>query len=255
MLDYHVHAAAHGEYSYTREWISQFLNNARQKGIEEIGFSEHDEFRSLIDFALIEKLRAESRDIRIRSGLEIDYIPGREQIIKEIIAEYNYDYLIGSVHFIDTWGFDHPDFKQHFDDRDIDEIYQEYFSLVKDAVETGLFDVVGHIDLIKIWGHRPKENDVLYYVEPVLRSVKEAGMVIEINSSGLRKAVGEIYPSREILQMLHDLNIPITLGSDAHHPIQLGEGLQEAVNLALASGFSQVVRFERREKFYLPLRL
>jgi histidinol-phosphatase (PHP family) len=252
MLDYHVHAVAHGEYRYTMEWISQFLHRARQKGLKEIGFSEHDEFSALIDYELIEKMRRES-SIQIRMGLEIDYIPGRESIIKEITAGYNYDYLIGSVHFIGTWGFDHPDFKQDFDYRDIDEIYRDYFSLVKDAVETGLFDVVGHIDLIKVWGHRPKENNILYYVEPVLKSVKEAGMVIEINSSGLRKTVAEIYPSQDILQMMHEMDIPITLGSDAHHPTQLGEGLINAVKMARDTGFTQVVRFEGREKKYIPL--
>lgn len=253
LVDYHVHAVAHGEYAYTKAWIDQFIQNARQRKLREIGFTEHDEYQFMIDFPLLESLQQEYTDVQIRLGLEVDYIPGRENQIKQILSQYNYDYIIGSVHFIDGWGFDHPDFKQGFKNQDIDEIYEQYFKLVMAAAESKLFDVVGHMDLIKIWGHRPVKKQVSYYVEPVLKSIKEAGMVIEINSSGLRKPVGEIYPAPEILGMMFALDVPITLGSDAHHPDQLGEGLEEAVLQAKKAGYRYINRLQNHKKYLMPL--
>lgn len=248
LLDYHVHAVAHGEYDYSPEWICKFLARAGELGLQEIGLAEHDEYRELVNRKLIEEIQGQFPAIKIRRGLEVDFIPGRERVIKEFLASGNYDYVIGSVHFIDGWGFDHPDFRQGFDSRDIDEIYREYFNLVKKAAESGLFDIIGHIDLIKIWGHRPYRHDIALYLEPVLRSIKAQGIVIEINSGGMRKPVGEIYPAPEILHMMKDLDIPITLGSDAHHPDQVGEGLQQAARLAGSAGYHKVVRFESRRQ-------
>lgn len=248
LWDYHVHAAAHGEYDYSPEWISRFLENARKLGLKEIGFSEHDEYRELVDHELIAKIQGQFPEPRIRIGLEVDYIPGREQVIEKFLASVNYDYVIGSIHFINGWGFDHPDFRQEFDARDIDEIYSAYFNLVKKAAESGLFDIMGHIDLIKIWGHRPCKRNIAFYLEPVLRSIKAQGIVIEINSSGMRKPVGEIYPAPEIIDMMSALDIPITFGSDAHHPDQIGEGLEQATRLAYRAGYRKAVRFAGRRQ-------
>lgn len=248
LLDYHVHAVAHGEFEYTYEWISKFLKKACLLGLQEIGFAEHDEYRDQVDYELIDKLQNEFPDLQIRCGLEVDYIPGREREIQGFLAEKDYDFVIGSVHFIDGWGFDHPDFRQGFYNKDIDEIYASYFSLVRSAVESGLFDIVGHLDLIKIWGHRPRQQDISFYSEPLLNCVKEHGTVIEINSSGMRKPVGEIYPAPEILEMMLARDIPITLGSDAHHPDQLGEGILQAVALVRKIGYRNVVKFEQRRK-------
>ncbi|MEN6350944.1 MAG: histidinol-phosphatase HisJ family protein [Syntrophomonas sp.] len=254
-VDNHVHALAHGEYRYSHEWISRFIQKARKRGIKEIGLCEHDEFRSLVDFDLIDRMRSGYADIKIRIGLEVDYIPGREEEIKQIAAECDYDYLIGSVHYIDGWGFDHPDYKHGFDNRDIDETYQSYFNLVKAAAMSGLFDVIGHLDLIKIWGHRPEKHEISYYLDPVLKSIKASGTIIEINSSGNRKPVGEMYPDPRILEMMAARDIPITFGSDAHHPDQIGEGLNEAGLIAYKLGYRQVVGFEQRRKILTPLEL
>ena len=250
LLDYHIHALAHGEYDYSESWLRLFAENARRKRLAEIGFSEHDEYLPRIKPDKLKRLQEDFPVLKIKIGLEVDYHPGREGEIQRMLvnSNFDYDYIIGSVHFIDGWGFDHPDFKDQFATRDIDDIYADYFTLLNQAVKSRLFDIVGHLDLIKIWGHRPLKKPISAYVEPVLNTIKAAGMVVEINSSGLRKAVGEIYPARQILELMLALNIPITLGSDAHHPSQLGEGLEEAAGLAQEVGYRQLVTFSGRKR-------
>lgn len=253
LQDYHIHALAHGEYQYTYDWLKAFVIAAREQGILELGFSEHDEYLDQIDPAVLQQLRDDFPDMKLRLGLEVDYIPGREGHIREISKRHNYDYLIGSVHFIEGWGFDHPDFCHLFSTRDIDQVYRSYFNLVHQAINSGLFDVVGHMDLIKIWGYRPHKYNIRHYVEPLLNSIKAAGMVIEINSAGLRKPVKEIYPSRDIVDLILSKDIAVTMGSDAHHPSQLGEGLIEARTMLIDAGFKHIAMFEQRQVKMRPL--
>jgi histidinol phosphate phosphatase HisJ family len=249
LVDYHVHVMAHGEYSYSREWVNQFLDSASRRGIQEIGFSEHNEYIHLVDFETFRIAQAVRRhDINIRLGIEMDYIPGQEQDIIEAIRQKPFDYVIGSVHFIDGWGFDHPDFQIGFDQRDIDDIYGQYAGLLMKMVQSGCFDVVGHIDLIKIWGHRPKRRSSLDYLEPVLQAIKRNNMTVEINSAGLRKKVGELYPEEVVVKRMFHYDIPITFGSDAHHPDQMGEGLAEAYQSARKVGYRYLVRFNQHNK-------
>lgn len=254
LQDYHVHALAHGEYQYTYEWLKKFLITARERQIVELGFAEHDEFISQIDTAVLKRLQEEFPDIKLRLGLEVDYIPGREDYIRQLGQSYDFDYIIGSVHFIDGWGFDHPDFCHLFEEKDIDQVYCRYFELVQMAVNSGLFDIIGHLDLIKIWGHRPQRHNVLFHVEQLLNSIKAAGMLIEINSAGLRKPVGEIYPQQEIIDLMASKQIAVTLGSDAHHPRQVGEGLHEARNIILNAGFTHLASLQQRQVRLQPLK-
>jgi len=254
LVDYHVHALAHGEYSYSEEWINQYLDNACRRGVKEIGFSEHDEFISLVNFDLFNKMQTvRYNDINLRLGIELDYIPGREKEIKEIILQRPYDYVIGSVHYIEGWGFDHPDFQGGFAERDIDEIYAKYTDILMEMVQSGCFDVVGHIDLVKIWGHRPRKRSSLYYLEPVLRAIKKYNLAVEINSAGLRKKVAELYPAADLVNMMFSYDIPIIFGSDAHHPDQIGEGLAAAYQSARQAGYRYLVRFDQHNKIITPL--
>ena len=254
LQDYHVHALAHGEYQYTYDWLKKFLTIARERQITELGFAEHDEFISQIDTNVLKRLQEEFPDIQLRLGLEVDYIPGREDYIQQIIHSYDFDYIIGSVHFIDGWGFDHPDFRHLFEGKDIDRVYGRYFELVQMAVKSGLFDIIGHLDLIKIWGYRPQQNNIMFHVEPLLNSIKAADMIIEINSAGLRKPVGELYPQQEIIDLMASKQIAATLGSDAHHPGQVGEGLQEFRGVLLNAGFTHLVSLQQRLPRMQPLK-
>lgn len=244
MLDYHVHVLSHGEYEYQRDWLNSFLDQACRKGIKEIGFSEHDEFFQKVDLAIYQSLKIERQsDITLKLGIEVDYIPGLEIDLKKLVNRSELDYSIGSIHFIDGWAFDHPDHKQGFSDFDIDEVYARYANLLVTMVNSGLFDVVGHLDLVKIWGHRPRKKEAAYYFEPVLLAIQKSKMAVEINSAGLRKPVQEMYPAADLLALMFAKNIPITFGSDAHHPEQVGEGLREAYQMARRAGYKSQVAF------------
>ena len=255
LIDYHVHVIGHGEYEFASQRIQTYIQQARAAGLSEIGLLEHDEYWQQIDFNLIKRIQQDNPDINIRPGLEIDFIPGREKYINSIIMSAPWDYLIGSVHFIDGWGFDHPDYIDEFEYSDIDIIFDQYYNLIAQTVDSGLFDIVGHLDLIKIWGHKPIKKSASAYVEPILKKIKASGLVVEINSAGLRKPVKEIYPSREIMEQMFRLNIPVTLGSDAHNPEQVGDELENCVELLHKIGYRSMICFERRKHRVIPLNL
>lgn len=253
-IDYHVHALAHGEYEYSREWLEKFLERAERQGIAELGFAEHEEFIHRIEFGVVdEAIRSNRRGVQVRTGLEMDYKPGRDDEIRGIIKGQAFDFIIGSIHYIDDWAFDHPDFRDVFEQKDIDKVYERYYNLVLQAIQSRLFDILGHLDLVKIWGHRPLYRTEIDYVKPLLKDMKRTGIVVEINTAGLRKPVGEIYPSERLLAALYDANIPITFGSDAHHPNDVGKNLVEARNMAKRAGYRVCVGFKRREAFAVPI--
>jgi histidinol-phosphatase (PHP family) len=254
LVDYHVHALAHGEYEANQAWLNAFIDKACQVGISEMGFSEHNEFISALDINIYQAVKNKrQRDIQLRLGIEVDYAPGIEKDLSQMLAQFDYDYTIGSVHFIDGWAFDHPDYKQGFADRDIDEIYGRYAQILISMVNSRLFDVVGHLDLVKIWGHRPRRKKAVDYWQPVLKEIQKTDMVVEINSAGLRKPVGELYPGNDLLDLMYAMNIPITFGSDAHHPEQMGEGLEEAYAAAQRAGYRCLMRFDQHRKMGIPL--
>jgi len=255
LVDYHVHALAHGEFDHSPEWIRVYLDRALSRGISQIGFSEHDWFLERIDPDIIAQVSAEPAfgNLEVRVGVEVDYRPEEEPKISSFLADRHYDYVIGSVHHLGDWPFDHPDHKDGFLPRDLEDIYQEYYGLVRRMVVAGLFDVIGHLDLIKVWGFKlpPKRESV--YLVPILDEVRHSGLVVEVNSGGLRKPVAEVYPSPALLRELFEHNIPITFGSDAHHPDQLGEGLSLAVQQAWDAGYRTMAGFSGRERIYHPI--
>jgi histidinol-phosphatase (PHP family) len=253
LVDYHVHVVAHGEYHYREEWLNQYLDRAQQRGVQAIGLIEHDQFREKIDWKLIEA--SKRPDLHIAAGLEIDFVPGREESIKRMIDQHPLDFVMGSVHFINDWAFDHPDHRAGFDALDIDQVYSDYYVLIDKLVKSRLFDIIGHLDLIKIWGHRPIKKDSLQHVQPILHSIKASPMVIEINSAGLRKPVQEMYPCRQIIEKMFQLGLPVTMGSDAHHPDQVAEGLADVSRTLWSIGYRKVIAFKGRESYPLPLAL
>lgn len=252
-LDYHVHVVAHGEYEYREEWLNQYLRTARQRGIQSLGLVEHDEYADRIDAEVIQASR--QHGIYIASGLEVDYFVGREGTIKQLIDQGSYDFVIGSVHSINGWAFDHPDYRDRFSRVDIDQIYQQYFDLVASLVHSRCCDIVGHLDLIKKWGHHPRRKTVLEYAEPILKSIKASGMVIEINSAGWRKPVMDLYPSLPIIRRMYELGLPVTMGSDAHHPSEVGEDLDRVSRLLWEIGYRRVVSFRNRRATAIALQL
>ncbi|MGE5405729.1 MAG: histidinol-phosphatase HisJ family protein [Candidatus Saccharibacteria bacterium] len=248
-IDYHIHVLAHGEFEYSPQWIAEYLNQARSRGIVEVGFSEHDWYYDKIDIpSIISASRNDMQGPVVRIGLEVDYLPERETEIAAMVRAKGFDYVIGSVHHINGWPFDHPDHKAEFEKRDIDEVYESYYELVGRALLSGAFDVLGHLDLVKVWGHRPLKRSQADFIRPLLRIIRDSGIVLEINSAGMRKPVGEMYPSQILVDELFAADIPITIGSDAHRPEDVGEGLTEVITSAWQAGYRYVTCFEKHKK-------
>ncbi|MBA1438410.1 MAG: histidinol-phosphatase HisJ family protein [Epsilonproteobacteria bacterium] len=189
------------------------------------------------------------KEIKTVLGYEVDYLEG---YMDERVLQADVDYLIGSVHFIDKWGFDNPEFIGKYDEEDIDTLWEKYFFAIKKMAQSKLFDIVGHLDLIKVFKFMPKK-DIKEIVKDALIAIKEADMTIELNVAGYRKPVGEPYPSKELLEEIFALGIPITFASDAHKPEQVGLYNQEIVSLAKSVGYSECAYYEKRVRKFLPL--
>lgn len=244
LVDYHVHAVGHNDREHTLENLIQYLETARERNLREIGFADHDRYLPDLDFNLYSKLQELFPDIKIRVGLEIDYFPDKISEIKKIRNSYDFDYCIGSVHYIGDWMFDAERNKAEFDNWDIDRLYEKYLSLVVAAAQTGFFPLIGHLDLLKIFGHRPRKSlEATFY--PALQAIKKTGVVLELNTNGWYKPVGELYPSPELIQLMFECDIPITLSSDAHHPDQPGRDVDKALTIAKKAGYRKIATFEK----------
>jgi histidinol-phosphatase (PHP family) len=153
-----------------------------------------------------------------------------------LLRTYPFDYVIGSVHFLDGWGFDDPSRVGEFEERDVDDIYRAYYAHLEEAAGWGVFTMLGHLDLVKKFGHRPVGS-----LEPEIERVAERmarhGVVAEVNTSGLHKPVAEIYPSAQILAVLRRSGVAVTFGSDAHTPAEVGRDLAAAVHAVSVAGF------------------
>ena len=235
--------------------VDEYIQKAINLGIDIYGFSEHapmdfdQKYRiSFEEMSSYEReiLQAKERykdSIDIHLGYEVDFLPG---YIDDRVLNAKVDYLIGSVHFLDKWGFDNPEFIGQWQSRDIDDIYKEYFEAISAMAKSGLFDIVGHFDLIKVFKFLPKA-DIRVLAKDALQDIKSSGMILEINSAGLRKPIGEAYPSKSILELAYEMDIPITFGSDAHSVEQVGFGYDEVLALAKDVGYSQAVTFTNRD--------
>jgi histidinol-phosphatase (PHP family) len=155
--------------------------------------------------------------------------------------------LIGSVHFIDDWGFDNPEFIGRYEGVDIDDVYRRYFGLIETMAMSGQFDIVGHLDLLKVFKFLPTK-DIRLLAKGALEAIKKANMSIEINVSGYRKPILEAYPSPMLLQEIFEKEIPITFGSDAHNPEQVGLFTQEIEELARSVGYTKCAIYRGRDR-------
>ena len=237
-----------------------YARRALELGFTEIGFSDHspmrqddfDDWRMRFDqlAEYVEKVRRAQRDfpqLTIRLALEVDYLPGHEEWIRELAALHPWDYFIGSVHYVsDSWAVDNPYKLSEWNNRDVMEVWSAYFERLTMAAETGLFEIIGHADLPKKFGHRPTRDCTPLY-ETFLNAAKKHACALDVNTAGLRKGCKEIYPSRQILELAFQKGIPITFGSDAHEPEEVGMNFNEAVELARSVGYRQSVRFASRK--------
>lgn len=185
--------------------------------------------------------------IDVKFAVESDFFPGTETWVRAFHEANEFDYIIGSVHYLGEWGFDNPVFVHRYDEQNVDEIYKRYFEHIKRSAESGLFDILGHCDLVKKFGHRPRK-DMEEILRDMLKSVKAADVVIEINTSGLRKPVQGVYPGEHILKIASEFSIPLTLGSDAHTPADVGSAFDTGRALIERYGRGMVSVFTKRQR-------
>jgi len=241
--------------------IFEYIEKAIECGTKYFGFSEHAPMnfdqKYRISFDQMAKYEQEVLNakekykdkIEILLGYEVDYL---KSYMDERVLNADVDYLIGSVHFIDEWGFDNPEFIGNYANQNIDEIWQKYFDAIEDMAKSRLFDIVGHLDLIKVFKFMPKKS-INEIAKRALLAIKEAGMSLEINAAGLRKPIGELYPSLSLLKEAKKLDIPITFGSDAHKPEQVGLYKNEITNMLKSVGYKECVLYRKRKREFVSL--
>jgi histidinol-phosphatase (PHP family) len=251
LIDYHLHVVAHGDRPMTVENILAYCEVAQERGVLQMGITEHDRYLYEIDVAAFQEAR-EKTDVELRLGIEIDFVPGKEERMDRDSTALPYDYVIGSVHQVDGEEVDRVTDQTIYEKWDTYRLYEEYYANVREAALCGRFDVLGHPDLIKIFRRFP-QRDITEMLEDTADAVSESGIVVDVNAAGLRKPVGEIYPSRKLLEMFHRRGVPIILSSDAHAPDQVGMGYDRSLPLVRDVGYREVVTFSERERSTLAL--
>ncbi|ODA42473.1 histidinol-phosphatase HisJ family protein [Desulfosporosinus sp. BG] len=247
MLDLHVHLVGHNDREANRENIRAFLDQASRRGLKEIGFADHDYYWEQMNFPLIREVAKDYPHLNVRIGLEAEYRPNEEGRIKHLLEQFPFDFVIGSVHEINGWAFDIPEEEPKHWQKDPDELYSEYFEIVTRAANSGLFTTIGHFDLIKIFGVRPK-TDILVLADQALMAVAKHGLVLEVNTNGRYKPVQEFYPDQRLREEILRRGIDFTLGSDAHSAEVVGRDIDEAIQLLRQIGVHSVIGFASLDK-------
>lgn len=250
--DLHMHTYL----SDGKDTHEDMVASAAFKGIEEIGFSDHVCIKPVewaVDLKeiplMIDRVTALQSDltstVTVKFGAEVDFFPGKEKEIAEFISSIPLDYTIGSVHFIGDWNFD-SDIRP-YDQVNIDKIYLDYFKLVQQSARSGLFDIIGHCDLIKKFAYYPSFRLERLY-EDTAKVFRKSGVVVELNTSGRTKPCNEFYPSAVFLEKLAKHKVPITLSSDAHVEQNIGQFFEEAVTELKALGYKELIKFKKRKR-------
>ena len=260
--DYHIHTplCKHAEGN-----VASYKAEATKRKIPEICFADHvpspDGYdpSHRMEISQIQEYRSMITSLQdghgpgVLFGIEADYYEGCETFLREWLPEQHFDYVLGSVHFIERWGFDNPAERHIWDSVDVTATWRTYFDLIGSLADSCLFDAAAHLDLPKKFGHRPSDNDLKEMAKPVLDRIAKADMGIELNTSGLKKPVSEIYPSPLILSLAFERDIPICFGSDAHRPSEVGNNFDNALRLAREAGYTRFFKISQRKKEFLSL--
>jgi histidinol-phosphatase (PHP family) len=276
LTDYHTHlrpddleatAALH----FTAANVERYRKAAEECRISELGVSEHVyRFRQALavwqhplwrDFALDDLdeycgFVREHTDLRL--GIEADFMPGTEDSMANLLQARDFDYVVGSVHFIRDRAVDMEEWSVWGEGRSTEEIWRRYFQTLGEAARSGLFDILAHPDLVKIWGsaHRGRplpEGDLRRYYELAIEGIAESGIAIELSTAGLRKDVRELYPAPAFLEMCLEAGAPVALSSDAHRPQDIGADYDQALELLEQLGVGELCVFEHRERRLEPI--
>jgi histidinol-phosphatase (PHP family) len=273
LTDYHVHLrpdepGTTADKFFTPANAERYRASAEEKGISELGASEHiyrftaalevwqhdlwkgaavDDIDQYVDFL---------GENGLRRGIEADFIPGREDQIANLLEQRDFDYVIGSVHFLGDLAVDHLgyDIWDHTG-QSPDKIWERYFRTLGECGRSGLFDILAHPDLVKVWGRRrPKpDGDLRRFYELAIEGIVEGGAAVEVSTAGLRKPVGELYPADAFLELCIEAGCDFTISSDAHVPADVGSHYDEAMLFLLDHGVKEITVFEGRERRKEPI--
>lgn len=255
--DYHMHTL----YSDGRSVPEEYIAAALTAGLSEIGFSEHlNLFRENEDWIMnpevilpyishLEKLRGETNDIKIKTGFEVDYFPGKEKEIGDFLRPLPLDYVIGSVHYLGEKTVDlGPEF---YEGKSIDKLFESYFDSVCLAVASDLFDIIGHCDLIRIYGYKPASSQEKHY-RKLAKLMKKHNVTFEVNTNGRNRPLADFYPDRKFLNIFREENVPVCVNSDAHMPSRVGQYFDEAYELLRYAGYNEMAVFDKRVRRMVP---
>jgi len=276
LTDYHLHLRPDEEGTtfdryFTAENVERYRSAADERGIEELGVSEHVyRFRQALDLwrhpLWLENANDDLdeycefvRSTSLRLGVECDFVPGAEGRTAAMLEARDFDYVVGSVHFVGEGdaAVDHDGFDVwEAPDASAEEIWTRYFDHFERCARSGLFDILAHPDLVKVWGRdrRPlPEGDLRRFYEPAVEAIVEGGSAVELSTAGLRKPVGELYPARQFAELVVEAGVPFALSSDAHLPEQIGFRYDDALAFLDDLGVEEIAVFEGRRRRLEPL--
>jgi histidinol-phosphatase (PHP family) len=278
LVDCHTHLQPHGaKPPMTRALIEEYARAGAARGITTICLTEHlfrfeEAYRmlygwwdadpdkrlagivgqywadhvsgSVADYVrLVEEAKADGLPVLL--GIEMDWLAGKEDVLRSFLAPYDWDIVLGSVHYIGSWGIDDDRFIDEWAKHDYADVWAEYGGLMKDLAQSGLADTLTHPDVLKKFGHRPTDETPLH--DLILAGAAVNGTAIELNSNGLRRC-NEIFPALPLVERAHALGLPITLGSDAHVPGLVGSGFDDLTAWAKRAGYEEATTFVGRKK-------
>jgi histidinol-phosphatase (PHP family) len=272
LTDYHLHLrpdeldASPAEY-FTEANVDRYLEAAQDAGVEELGVSEHihrfTEALEIWDHPMWQENARDDlgaycdfvRSTPLRLGIEMDFVPGREDRIARVLDAHEFDYVVGSVHFLRDRAVDWEVYDVWRGMADPDAIWKLYFETLAEGARSGLYDILAHPDLVKYWGHgRPQpERDVRFHYEPAIEAIAESGIAVEVSTAGWRKPVEELYPSDAFAAMCVDAGAVFALSSDAHVPGDVGHGYDRAVEVMRGWGVEEICVFDNRARRLEPL--
>ncbi len=273
LTDYHMHLRPDGRDALAEDYFTEanaerYRAAADERGIAELGVSEHVyRFTQVLDVWAHPFWVSHARDdldaycafVRERTdlklGIEADFVPGAEDRIANLLGARDFDYVIGSVHFVRGGAVDMDDYSVWDSGRSVEQIWRRYFETIGEAARSGLFDVLAHPDLVKVWGaERPlPDGDLRRFYELAIDGIAESGIAVEVSTAGLRKRVQELYPAPAFLRMCLEAGAPVALSSDAHRPQDIGADYDRALELLDSLGVGELCVFERRERRLEPI--
>jgi histidinol-phosphatase (PHP family) len=255
--DYHIHS----RYSDGRAYPEDYIVSAITNGLNEIGFSDHLTLFNDTDDTImkpvniypyinhIENLRHNIKNIKIKIGLEVDFFPGKEKEIRSFLRDLPLDYIIGSVHYLGEKSVDAG--LELYEGSSFDRLFESYLHSVSAAASSGMFDIIGHCDLIRIFGYKSSiDQEPLYRM--LAKTMKKHNVAFEVNTNGRNRPLADFYPDRKFLHIFNQENVPVCVNSDAHMPSRVAQYFDEAYELLRYIGFSEMAVFNKRERQMVP---